>query len=42
MLSKKPRLEWDKPDQRLKEFEAAFGDIGKLDPLFLRKLKRLR
>lgn len=42
MLGKKPRLEWDKPEQRLKEFEAAFGDIGKLDPLFLRKLKRLR
>ncbi|MCH7687397.1 MAG: DUF1570 domain-containing protein, partial [Planctomycetes bacterium] len=42
-ISSKPRLIWDKPEQRLAEFKAAFGeDLEKLDRKFLRYMKRLR
>ena len=42
-ISTKPPLIWDKPQQRLAEFQAAFGeDLAKLDREFLRYLSRLR
>jgi hypothetical protein len=41
MLAKKDRLAFDKPEDRLKDFEAAFGDIGKVDEALVRALKRL-
>ena len=42
-ISSKPRLIWDKPEQRIEEFKAAFGDdLEKLDRNFLRYMKRLR
>jgi hypothetical protein len=42
-ISSKPRLIWDKPEQRLAEFKAVFGDdLEKLDRNFLRYMKRLR
>lgn len=41
MLSAKPPLVWDEPDERLKEFVAAFGDLDELDADFLRLVNRL-
>jgi hypothetical protein len=42
LLAKKERLVFDKPEERLKEFEAAFGDLGKLDPALIRAMGKLR
>ncbi len=42
VLSEKKPLVWDTPEQRVKQFEAAFGDIKKLDADFLRYISRLR
>jgi len=42
MLAKKERLAFDKPEVRLKEFEAAFGEAGKVDDGFVRAMKRLQ
>lgn len=40
-ISKKPRLVWNKPDERLAEFQAAFGDdLPALDRQFLRYMAR--
>jgi hypothetical protein len=41
MLSAKPPLVWDEPDERLKEFVDAFGDLSQLDADFLRTMNRL-
>jgi len=41
MLAKKERLAFDKPEVRLKEFEAAFGEAGKVDRRLVRAMKRL-
>jgi hypothetical protein len=41
-ISGKGRLIWDKPGQRLEEFQKAFGDLGKLDKEFVRDVGRLR
>ncbi len=42
-ISAKGRLIWDKPEQRLAEFQTAFGeDLAKLDRDFLRYISRLR
>lgn len=40
-LAAKPPLVWDSPEQRLKEFEDAFGDLRKLDAEMLRQIGRL-
>lgn len=41
-VSAKPRLIWDTPEQRLQEFQAAFGeDLGELERDFLRYMSRL-
>jgi hypothetical protein len=42
MLAKKERLAFDTPEDRLREFEAAFGDVGKLDQLLVRAMAKLR
>jgi len=42
LLAKKERLVFNKPEERLREFEAAFGEIGKLDAELLRTIKRLQ
>ncbi len=42
LLSKKRQLLWDEPAERRKEFQAAFGDLGKLDADFLRIIERLK
>jgi len=43
MLAKKPRFVWDKPEERIKEFKAAFGeDLKKFDADFLRATRKLR
>jgi hypothetical protein len=43
MLSEKKQLLWDDPDERLKEFQAAFGDnLGQLDTDFLRQMQKVR
>jgi hypothetical protein len=43
MLAKKPRFVWDTPEQRIKEFKAAFGqDLKRLDADFLRATRKLR
>jgi hypothetical protein len=41
LLAKKERLAFDKPEERLKEFEAAFGETGKVDDAFIRAMRRL-
>lgn len=42
-IAEKPRLIWDKPEERLKEFQQAFGnDLDKLDTELLRYVARLR
>jgi hypothetical protein len=41
-LSQKKPLLWNKPEERLAEFKAAFGDIEKLDQEFLRYFSRIR
>jgi hypothetical protein len=41
LLSAKPRLKWDAPEQRLREFETAFGDVQALEQEFLQYVKRL-
>ena len=42
-ISSKPQLIWDNPEERLAEFQAAFGDdLEKLDRNFLRYMKRIR
>jgi hypothetical protein len=40
-LAAKPRLQWDSPEQRRMEFEAAFGDIAALELEFARYIQRL-
>jgi hypothetical protein len=42
MLAKKERLAFAKPEERLREFEAAFGETAKLDEVFVRAMKRLQ
>jgi hypothetical protein len=42
MLSEKDPLLWDKPQQRLDQFKAAFGDLEKLDVDFLRHMQKIR
>jgi hypothetical protein len=42
LLAKKQPLAFDKPEDRLREFEAAFGDIGKTDGDLVRMVKRLQ
>jgi len=42
MLSAKQPLMWDTPAQRIKEFEAAFGDLQKLDAEFLRAMAKVQ
>jgi uncharacterized protein DUF1570 len=41
MLSEKRQLLWDEPADRRKAFQAAFGDLGKLDIDFLRSIERV-
>jgi hypothetical protein len=41
-LSRKGPLVWDEPDDRLREFRAAFGDLRQLDAEFLRHMQRVR
>jgi hypothetical protein len=41
-IGNKPRLSWDSPEQRAKEFEAAFGKIEQIEPEFLRSMSRVR
>jgi len=42
-LAAKPRLVWNTPEERLKEFRAAFGDdLGQLNTEMLRHLKKLK
>lgn len=42
MLSDKKQFLWDDPKTRLKEFRAAFGDLGQLDADFLRQMQKVR
>lgn len=43
LLAGKPRLVFDKPEERLAEFRAAFGeDLGRLDAELLKHVKRLK
>lgn len=42
-LAAKPRLVWDKPEDRLAEFRAAFGeDLSRLDTDLLKHVRRLK
>ncbi|HTU27671.1 MAG TPA: DUF1570 domain-containing protein [Pirellulales bacterium] len=41
MLSEKRQLLWDDPTERRKEFQAAFGDLSRLDADFLRQMQRV-
>ncbi len=42
-VAAKPRLSWDQPDDRLREFQATFGeDLNQLDRDFVRYMNRLR
>jgi hypothetical protein len=41
-LAKKERLAFDKPEDRLRQFEAAFGEIGKTDADLVKMVKRLQ
>ena len=41
-IADKPRLKWEKPEQRLDDFKASFGnDLTKLDADFLKFVRRL-
>lgn len=40
-IAAKPRLVWDSKDERIEEFEAAFGDMGELEPEFSAYVARL-
>lgn len=40
MADKKPLI-WDEPDDRLREFKKAFGDLGQLDAEFVKQMARL-
>jgi hypothetical protein len=42
LLAKKERLAFAKPEERLREFEAAFGETAKLDDVFVRAIKRMQ
>jgi hypothetical protein len=43
MLADKRPLLWDDPQERLKEFQTAFGDnLGQLDADFLRQMQKVR
>lgn len=43
MLAEKPPLVWDDPQERLREFQAAFGEnLGALDADFLRQMQKVR
>ncbi|MBN1910635.1 MAG: DUF1570 domain-containing protein [Pirellulales bacterium] len=41
-LSRKKPLLWDTPEERIREFEAVFGDVKELDREFLQYLPRIR
>lgn len=42
-LAEKPPLVWDEPEERMKEFQAAFGgDLERLDADFLRQMQKVR
>jgi hypothetical protein len=41
MLSEKKQFYWDDPKTRLKEFQAAFGDLGQLDADFLKQMQKV-
>lgn len=42
-IAAKPRLVWDKPEERVKEFKAAFGDdLQQLDAELLKQVRRLK
>lgn len=41
-LSDKKPLLWDEPEERLREFREAFGDLDELDADFLRYMQRVR
>jgi hypothetical protein len=40
MLAQKERLAFGTPEDRLREFEAAFGELGKVDEAFIRAMRR--
>lgn len=42
MLSQKPPLRQDSPEDRIKQFEEAFGDLEKFDREFIKQMKRVR
>jgi hypothetical protein len=42
MLAKKERLLFNKPEERFREFEAAFGETSKLDDILVRAIRRLQ
>jgi len=42
MLSEKGRLLWDKPEERLAEFQKHFGDIEELERNLVRQMRALR
>lgn len=42
MLAKKERLAFGTPEDRLREFEVAFGEVGKLDQTLVRVMGKLR
>lgn len=43
MLAEKKPLVWDEPQERLKEFQEAFGDnLGQLDADFMRQMQKVR
>ncbi len=41
-LAEKPRLVWDDPETRLREFQEAFGDLRQLDREFMLYMSRVR
>jgi hypothetical protein len=41
-LAAKQRLAWDKPEQRVAEFRAAFGELDQVDREFLRYFEKMR
>ncbi len=43
MLSEKPQLVWDTPEDRISDFQKAFGEnLGQIDADFLRYIQRLK
>jgi len=42
MLSEKPPLRQDTPEQRIEQFEQAFGDLKEVDEEFIKQMKRAR